>query len=465
MSVEGEERAGRADEGSPAAGRPVAAAGSQAAAVAAPEHRRREGRRSFWLTMAFLAPALIVLGALVLYPILYSVWRSLYDQSGTRFLGVGNYRSMFLDHNTLVAIRNNALWLIVPLVVVAIGLVMAVLAERIRWSTAFKVVVFMPMAVSALSAGVTWRLMYEQDPNQGAVNAAVNGVVSLVHPPGNYPGARPSAGTPLRPEAGNLVLTKPVQTGRATTMGLVAIPPDEVPKAAVQAAPPPTVSDGIGGTVWLDFKFGGGGKKGVVDQGEKGLPGVRVEAVRDGRVAGSATTETNGTFRIAGLPTGSYQMRLASSSFRAGWAGLAWLGPSLITPAVMIAYVWIWAGFAVVVIGAGLAAIPRDVLEAARVDGATEWNVFRRVTVPLLMPVLLVVLVTLIINVLKIFDLIYVIAPGSSQQSANVLALQMFRVSFGGGNDQGLGSAIAIFLFVLVLPAMLFNFRRFRAEQ
>ena len=61
---------------------------------------------------------------------------------------------------------------------------------------------------------------------------------------------------------------------------------------------------------------------------------------------------------------------------------------SLITPAIIIAYIWVWAGFAMVVIAAGLAAIPRDVLEAARTDGATEWQVFRRVTVPLLAPVL-----------------------------------------------------------------------------
>jgi alpha-glucoside transport system permease protein len=117
------------------------------------------------------------------------------------------------------------------------------------------------------------------------------------------------------------------------------------------------------------------------------------------------------------------------------------------------------------VIGAGLAAIPRDVLEAARVDGASEWQVFRRVTAPLLVPVLLVVLVTLVINVLKIFDLVLVIPPGSVQDNANVIALEMWRVSFGGARDQGLGSALSVFLFLLVLPAMAFNIKRFRSER
>ncbi|NLG20199.1 MAG: sugar ABC transporter permease, partial [Actinomycetales bacterium] len=93
------------------------------------------------------------------------------------------------------------------------------------------------------------------------------------------------------------------------------------------------------------------------------------------------------------------------------------------------------------------------------------WQVFRHITVPLLAPVLTVVLVTMIINVLKIFDLVYIIAPGSSAQAANVIAVQMWAVSFGGAQDFGLGSALGVFLFLLVLPAMLFNIRRFRQEQ
>ena len=94
---------------------------------------------------------------------------------------------------------------------------------------------------------------------------------------------------------------------------------------------------------------------------------------------------------------------------------------------MMIAYIWVWAGFAMVVIGAGLAAIPRDVLEAARTDGATEWQVFRRVTVPLLAPVLSVVFITMLINVLKVFDIVLSVAPGSVQDDANVIALAMWR--------------------------------------
>jgi alpha-glucoside transport system permease protein len=104
------------------------------------------------------------------------------------------------------------------------------------------------------------------------------------------------------------------------------------------------------------------------------------------------------------------------------------------------------------------------VLEAARTDGATEWQVFRRVTVPLLAPVLSVVFITMIINVLKVFDIVIALAPDSVQSNASVIALAMWRAAFSGNNDFGVGSAIAVFLFVLVVPVLLLNIRRFRRE-
>jgi alpha-glucoside transport system permease protein len=118
-----------------------------------------------------------------------------------------------------------------------------------------------------------------------------------------------------------------------------------------------------------------------------------------------------------------------------------------------------------VMIASGLSAMDRSLQEAARTDGASEWQVFTRITAPLLAPVLVVVFVTLIINVLKIFDLVYVIPPGASKPAANVIAVEMWTVSFGGGSNQGLGSALAILLLVLVLPSMIINVRRFREER
>ncbi len=178
----------------------------------------------------------------------------------------------------------------------------------------------------------------------------------------------------------------------------------------------------------------------------------------------SARAGPDGSFDFTGVAAGSYHAAIGSQTFAKPFGGFSWLGPSLITPSLLIAYIWIWAGFAMVVIGAGLAAMPRDVLEAARTDGASEWQVFRRVTVPLLAPVLSVVFITMIINVLKVFDLVISLAPESTQANANVIALAMWRTAFGGVNDFGTGSAIAVFLFLLVIPVLALNVSRFKRE-
>jgi alpha-glucoside transport system permease protein len=237
-----------------------------------------------------------------------------------------------------------------------------------------------------------------------------------------------------------------------------------VPEDAVQAVKPEPLQGGIDGVVWRDVKPGGG-TPGQVETEEVGLPGVTVE-LRP--VAGGDTetqlTEPNGTFSFKDVEPGDYTVGIAPATFAEPFQGVSWLGEKLITPAIIIAYLWIWAGFSMVVIAAGLAAIPRDVLEAARTDGGTEWQVFRRVTVPLLAPVLTVVFITMLINVLKVFDIVVAVAPGAVQDDANVLALAMWRTSFGGANDFGVGSAIAVFIFVLVIPILLLNVRRFRRE-
>ena len=208
----------------------------------------------------------------------------------------------------------------------------------------------------------------------------------------------------------------------------------------------------------------GGGTPGEVEQEEVGIPGAVVELrTPDGDVE-STTTGSDGTFAFDELEPGDYRLAVGADTFAEPFEGISWLGPDLILPSMFIAYIWIWAGFAMVILAAGLAAIPRDLLEAARIDGANEWQVFRRVTAPLLAPVLVVVFITMIINVLKAFDIVLSIAPGSVQDEANVIALAMWRTSFGGVRNFGLGSAIAVFLFVLVIPVLALNIRRFRRE-
>ena len=418
--------------------------------------------------LLFLLPAVVFLGGLVVYPTVATLVRSLFSDEGGEFVGLENYRRMLSLDDTRTALKNNAIWVVAaPSLVTALGLVFAVMAERVKWATAFKIVIFMPMAISMLAAGVIFRLVYEASPEQGLANAVSVGVHDVFSPPSAYHGALPRDGSGLRREAGGIVMTRTVAPGQAVQLPVVGLAPDRIPGAAEPAGTPPTAdAQTLTGLVWFDFVRGGGGTPGVVDEGERGLPGMTVQAVQRGEVVATDEAAADGTFTLTGLSRDSpVTVRLAASNFTAPFRGVSWLGPSLVTPAIIGAYVWMWAGFAMVLIGAGLAAIPREALEAARVDGATEWQVFRRVTVPLLSPVLLVVFVTLVIYVLKVFDLVFIIAPGSTQDDANVLALEMWRVSFGGQPEQGLGSALAILLFLLVVPAMLFNIRRFRREQ
>ncbi|MDO0933605.1 sugar ABC transporter permease [Streptomyces sp. DG2A-72] len=431
---------------------------------AAPKSRKSVTGTRKTVAALFLLPALVLLGALVVYPIGYSVVRSFYDQSGS-FTGFDNYEFLFTDDGIRTALKNNVIWVVfAPTVATALGLIFAVLTERVRWGTAFKLVVFMPMAISMLAAGIIFRLVYDQDPEKGIANAVWVGIHDTFAESSAFPKAHPGRESPLVAQGGGAFITKAtVHAGDTVTLPLVGVAPDKMPGDAKRAVAPQADPGRITGTTWQDFTRGKGvGTLGAPDATELGYPGMKIEAVKDGKVVETARAGDDGTFSLSEKADGA-QLRLPASNFKEPYNGLDWLGPSLVTPSIIGAYIWMWAGFAMVLIAAGLAGIPRDLLEAARVDGATEWQVFRKITVPLLAPVLAVVIVTLMINVLKIFDLVFIIAPGSAQDDANVLALELYRKGFS--EDQpGIASAISVFLLLLVIPVMWFNIRRLRRE-
>src|SRR6476620_6813238 len=143
---------------------------------------------------------------------------------------------------------------------------------------------------------------------------------------------------------------------------------------------------------------------------------------------------------------------------------IAWLGrPDLVNYALIFAYVWASVGFVMVVLSAAIKGIPAEVMEAARVDGAGEWNIFRRIMLPMLSLPLSVVTIWLFINVIKVFDIIYVMTSGGPGTSSRVIAYTMFTDTFNG--FPGRGAAVAVIMLLLTIPVMILNIRRFKSER
>jgi alpha-glucoside transport system permease protein len=285
----------------------------------------------FITTLLFVGPALFLIAFFVVYPTIRTIVLSFYTQVGIgfnpplKFTGLGNYINMVQDDNIHTAVVNNALWLvIVTPVTVVLGVIFAVLFDRVRYEAVAKSIVFIPTAISATAAGVIWKLMYTDDPHTGTINAILQRIIP-------------------------------------------------------------------------------------------------------------------------------------------NFQGIAFLGStSFVNFALMGAQVWISLGFAVVVLSAALKAIPRDLTEAARIDGATELQIFRRITVPLMWPTITVIGTLTMIGVLKIFDLIYTMTGGGPAGASTVLALRMYLESFANANP-GYGSAIAVVLLIAVIPIMALNIRRFQS--
>ena len=432
--------------------------------------RQRLPGESRWVAGLFLLPATIWLAAIVLYPLAYTLVRSLFHDGpagqATSFAGFDNYVHIFTQSDSLEAFKNNVIWVVVvPALITILGLIFAVLTERVRWASAFKIVVFTPMAISFLAAGITWSLIYVDQPSEGLGNAVLTGVHDTFTPSTSYPELHPANNTVLTGSgAKGYTTVRSVAPGTPAVLPITGLNLTTPPANAKQAVQPPT-GNGLSGALWNDFKLGGGGTAGKIDQGEVGIPGLEVDAVRGGTVVATATTADNGTFSFPSLTSGSYQLMLPHGDFTPAYGGVSWLGPTLITPAIILAYIWIYAGFAMVLLAAGMAALPRETLEAARIDGATEWQVLRRITIPLLAPVLLVVFVTMVINVLKIFDIVFVLQQpaGGNARYANVLAVQLYTEY--GNQNFGAASAVGILLVILVLPAMVFQIRNFRKAE
>ena len=144
---------------------------------------------------------------------------------------------------------------------------------------------------------------------------------------------------------------------------------------------------------------------------------------------------------------------------------IAWLGrEDTVNYALIFAYIWASTGFVMVVLSAAIKGIPTEILEAARADGASEWQVFWRIMVPMLSLPLSIVTIWLFINVIKVFDIIYVMTGGGPGTSSRVIAFSMYYETFPNLRP-GYGAAVAVIMLLLVLPVMIINVRRFRSER
>ena len=157
------------------------------------------------------------------------------------------------------------------------------------------------------------------------------------------------------------------------------------------------------------------------------------------------------------------QDQRAPLAWLSGWGPDDMPGPLQVNNLAIISVaVWMWTGFAMVILSAALKGISTEILEAARVDGANEWQVFRRIIVPIVSPTIAVVATTLVINSLKIFDLVWVMTGG--RFGTDVVATLFFKEAFVI-RDFGVGAALAVVLLLAIVPIMVVSIRRFQFQE
>jgi alpha-glucoside transport system permease protein len=288
-----------------------------------------------WL---FIIPALVLMILFLVYPTLRTILLSFDTGVGfttSQYVGLANYITLFRQDPYFFnvstfppsgAVFTTLLWLVLYTPgTVGLGLLLAVMANSVRYEVLIKTVIFVPMGISFTAAGIIWRYVYSPDANIGVLNAVLTALV---------PSASP----------------------------------------------------------------------------------------------------------------------------------IAWLGRvDLVNLALIITAIWTSTGFSLVVYSAALKGLPREVLEAALVDGATAWQRFWRVIVPMLAPTTAVLVTTAIVTVLKAFDLVYIMTQGNPRGVSRIIGFSTYWETFQSQRP-GYGSAIAVIMLMLVIPFVLFNIRSFRSE-
>lgn len=295
--------------------------------------------RKVWLGYLFILPAAVLIVVFLIYPTIRTIQLSFDTGAGfttSEFVGLNNYVNLFTRDRLFFdvsswppsgAVFNTILWLVLfTLGTVSFGLLVAVLANSVRYEVLIKTIIFVPMAISFTAAGIIWRFVYSPDPNTGILNALLVGLIPTASP-------------------------------------------------------------------------------------------------------------------------------------------IPWLGRTdIVNFALIAAGIWLWTGFCMVILSAALKGLPTEVLEAAKVDGANPWQAFWGVTFPMLWPTILVITTAMIINVLKAFDLVYIMTQGGPRGASRIIGFSMYWETFQSGKP-GYGAAIAVIMLILVTPFVIINIRRYRREE
>lgn len=276
----------------------------------------------------FIGPALLMLTWALVLPTIRTIFASFFNESGATFVGLKNFVYVFTNPAMLTVFRNNLLWIVFGTsFTVSAGLLIATLADRSKFETAAKAMIFMPMAISFVGAGVIWNFIY-------------------------------------------------------------AVKPVSAPQIGLLNA----ITTGFGGQpqAWTAF-----------------------------------FTPWNNFFLI-------------------------------------VIVIWLQTGYSMVLFSAAIKGIPSEILEASRVDGATEIQIFFRIMLPQILGTIIAVSTTIVIFTLKIFDVVWVMTGG--QYDTSVISTEFYRQYFTYNNN-GIGSAIAVVLFIAVIPVMVYNLRQFARRE
>ncbi|PZO46717.1 MAG: ABC transporter [Phormidesmis priestleyi] len=279
------------------------------------------------LPWIYVGPSMLLLGGYLVIPTIRTFYLSFFNGNSTEFVGLKNYLFALTAPDMLITFRNNILWLVlVTGLSVGLGLVIAVLIDRVKYEPFAKSLIFLPMAISFVGASVIWRFIYAYRPLGSEQIGLLNAIV---------------------------------------------------------------VALGFEPVGWL------------VNRGINNF-------------------------------------------------------------ALIVIMIWLQTGFCMVLLSSAVKGVPDDVIEAARVDGASELQIFRRITVPMIMPTVTVVATTVVVLVLKVFDIVFVMTGGNL--NTDVIASRMIKEMFNFRNF-GRGSAIAVILLIAVIPVMVANIRRFRQQE